>query len=164
MSQGTFRLRSEFLVFLINGTEISVYARPGRPLVTVAEGSPEATALANAIRGKIYSTNQQVAGRGGFVGGRVKIAFCANGSMSYDASDVGTVPGATSGETNDLGSSISRRGGWNVVLLGGAPVVRADWEGTGTSYSLTRYFRVRPSAQGKSAHIDGAEVPLAGSC
>jgi hypothetical protein len=48
--------------------------------------------------------------------------------------------------------------------LGGAPAVRADWEGTGTSYGLTHYFRVRPSANGRSALIDGAEVPLAGEC
>ena len=164
VSRATFRMRSEFLIFLVDGTELGVYARPGRPLVASAETSPEATALAHAIRGKVYSVSQQAAGRGGFVGGRFKVAFCANGSMTYDASNVGSVPGGTAGETSDLGSSISRRGVWNIVLLGGAPAIRADWEGTGTSYSLTRYFRVRPSADGRSALIDGAEIPLAGGC
>jgi hypothetical protein len=64
----------------------------------------------------------------------------------------------------DMGDATSRRGQWGVVLLAGAPVVRAHWNGTGSSYSLTRYFRVQPHADGSGARIDGTELPAAGSC
>jgi hypothetical protein len=51
-----------------------------------------------------------------------------------------------------------------VVLYAGAPAVEAHWQGTGTSYSLTRYFRIRPDAAGRSANVDGDDLPLAGRC
>jgi hypothetical protein len=157
----TAALRGEYLVLRgPNGSE-SGYARPGAPLVRDASGSAEAAALATALRGRVYALGSQAGGRGGaMAGGRVRLALCADGSAAYDASDVATTGAGSSG--GDVGSSMSRRGGWDVVLLAGAPAVRARWQGTGTSYSLTRYFRVVPEAGG--ATVDGVKLPLAGRC
>jgi hypothetical protein len=157
-ASATAALRGEYLVLRgPNGSE-SGYARPGAPLVRDASGSAEAAALAAAVRGRVYALGSQASGRGGaMAGGRVRLALCADGSAAYDASDV-----ATTGAGGDIGSSTSRRGGWDLVLLAGAPAVRARWQGTGTSYSLTRYFRVVPEAGG--ATVDGVRLPLAGRC
>ncbi|GLC25426.1 hypothetical protein [Roseisolibacter agri] len=149
--------RGEYLVFAGRGPE-SGYARPGTPLVREAGGSPAAATLARAVGGRVYALSQQAAGRGATVGGRVRLALCADGRIEYGASDLASTPDV------DMGGSVARRGAWDVVLLAGAPVVRARWQGTGTSYALTRYFRIRPDASGRSAEIDGRELPVAGRC
>ena len=156
LSLTAFR-RGDYLVLAAPGVE-SGYARPGTPLVREAGGAPAATALARAVGGRVYAVSQQAAGRGATVGGRVRLALCADGRVEYDASDLASTPDV------DMGGSVSRRGAWDVVLLAGAPAVRARWQGTGTSYSLTRYFRVRPDAAGRSAEIDGSVLPVAGRC
>jgi hypothetical protein len=159
---GTARLRGEYLVLRLRDTETG-YARPGRALVQSAEGSAEAAALARAITGRVYATSSQASGRGAFVGGRVRLALCGDGRIEYDASDVGSTP-SPSGGSVDMGSSVARRGRWGIVLHAGAPMVRAEWEGTGTSYSLTAYFRVEPDAGGQSATVDGVVRRVAGRC
>jgi hypothetical protein len=156
----TGRLRGEYLI-LRNGENETGYARPGRSLVQKAEGSPDAAALARAIDGRVYSRSRQAGGRGGAIAGdRVRLALCGNGAIEYDVSDVGSVRDGG----GSMGSTLSRRGTWNVVLYAGAPAVEAHWQGTGTSYSLTRYFRIRPDAAGRSANVDGDDLPLAGRC
>jgi hypothetical protein len=160
---GSLRLRGEFLILFIDGKEVGGYARPGRSLVESADGSAEAATLARSIIGKVFATGRQAGGRGAFVGGRRTVSFCANGGMAYVSSDVAST-GSSGGESVDMGSTFSRRGRWSVVLYTGVPVVRADWEGTGTSYSLVAYFRVTPSADGRSATVDGMPLPMTGSC
>jgi hypothetical protein len=155
-------LRGEYLV-LRAGEQESGYARPGRPLVTSAEGSPEALALARSIVGRVYATGTQAAGRGAYVGSRTRVAFCADGGMAFDASEMASAPGLPGGGI-DMGGTRTRRGEWTIVLRAGAPVVRATWRGTGSSYALTEYFDVRPAADGRSALIDGARLPAAGQC
>ena len=150
--------RGEYLVIRI-GTGESSYARNGVPLVKSAEGSAPALKLANAIGGKIFSSGNQASGRGGFVGGRMKLALCADGSIAFDASDVASTGG---NDGVDMGSTISRRGQWGIVLFAGLPMVKAQWEGTGSSYSLTRYFRIEPRANG--ARVDGTDLAVSGSC
>ena len=150
--------RGEYLVVQI-GTGESSYAREGVALVKTAEGSAPALKLANAIGGRIYSSGGQASGRGGFVGGRKRLALCADGTIAFDASDLASTGG---NDGVDMGSTTSRRGRWGVVLFAGLPTVRAEWEGTGSSYSLTRYFRVVPTTNG--AQVDGADLASAGSC
>ena len=159
---GSAMRRGEFLVLRIGNGESS-FGRPGVALVESAEHSADAAALARAITGRIYATGSQTAGRGGYIGGRVRIAFCADGSMAYDASDVAALPDGAGGGS-DMGSTRTRRGTWGIVLRAGAPTVRAQWEGTGSSYSLTEYFQVRAVPGGASAVIDGRELPVEGSC
>ena len=155
----TGRLRGEYLILTIAGNE-SGYARPGRSLVASAEGSPEGAALARAVSGRVYSTSTQAGNRGGaIVGARVRLALCNTGRIEYDVSDVGSVP-----DGGSIGSTTTRRGQWGVVLYAGSPVIKAQWQGTGTSYSLTAYFRVRPAASGNSANVDGVDLPLTGRC
>jgi len=161
---GALRLRGEFLILFIDGKEAGGYARPGRSLEGSAVGSAEAATLARGLIGKVFSTSRQAGGRGGFVGGRRSVSFCADGSMAYVSSDVASTPGSSPGEGVDMGSTFSRRGRWSVVLYTGVPAVRADWEGTGTSYSLVAYFRITPSADGRSATVDGVALPMTGSC
>ena len=156
----TGRLRGEYLV-LRTGDNETGYARPGRSLVKSADGSAAAAALTRAIAGRIYSQSSQAGGRGGaIVGRRVRLALCGNGGIEYDASDVGS---ARDGG-GSMGSTVTRRGTWAVVLYAGEPAVEAHWNGTGTSYSLTAYFRVRPDAAGRSANVDGIDLPLTGRC
>ena len=150
--------RGEYLVIQI-GTGGTSYARPGVSLVKSAEGSASALELANAIGGKIFSLSDQASGRGAMVGGRTRLALCADGSIAYDASDVASTGGA---DGVSMGSTTSRRGQWGIVLLAGLPAVKAQWDGTGSSYSLTRYFHVEPRANG--AMVDGTELSLSGSC
>jgi len=161
-ASGTGRLRGEYLVLRAGESE-SGYARPGTPLVRSAEGSSEAERLARAVVGRVYSTSQQASGRGAFVGGRVRLALCADGTIAYDASDVAATPGPLGGGA-DLGSTVTRRGTWDVVLVAGAPAVRAHWQGTGSSYSLTAYFHIRPDATGRSATVDVTQLPVTGRC
>ena len=161
-ASGTGRLRGEYLVLRAGESE-SGYARPGTPLVRSAEGSSEAERLARAVVGRVYSTSQQASGRGAFVGGRVRLALCADGTVAYDASDVAATPGPLGGGA-DLGSTVTRRGTWDVVLVAGAPAVRAHWQGTGSSYSLTAYFHIRPDATGRSATVDVTQLPVTGRC
>jgi hypothetical protein len=161
-AQATAFRRGEYLVLRIGDHE-SGYARPGEPLVESAMGNAAAEALARSITGRIYSSSSQASGRnGGFVGQRVRLALCSDGTVAFDASDVASVPGGMPDAGMDYGSGRSRRGTWGIVLLAGAPVVRAQWEGTGTTYSLTEYFRIRPTADG--ATVDGTELPATGSC
>lgn len=160
----SLRLRGEFIILFIDGKEVGGYGRPGRSLVENAAGSPAAAALARSVIGKIFATSRQASGRGAFAGGRQTVSFCSDGSMAYVSSDVASTPGSSPGEGVDMGSTFSRRGRWSVVLYTGVPVVRADWQGTGTSYSLVAYFRVTPSADGRSANVDGVQLPLGGSC
>ena len=150
--------RGEYLVIQIGNGGTS-YARPGVSLVKNAEGSAPALKLANAISGKIFSSSTQASGGGGFVGGRTRLALCADGTIAFDASDLASTGGS---EGVDMGSTTSRRGQWGIVLLAGLPTVKAQWEGTGSTYSLTRYFRIEPRANG--AIVDGADLSLAGSC
>ncbi len=160
---GTGYRRGEYLVLRVGEGETG-YARPGAPLVRSAEGSPEAAALRRAIVGRVYSASAQAGGRGAFVGRRVRLALCADGRIEYDASDLASTPGALPDDGVDFGSTVTRRGTWTIVLLAGAPVVRADWEGTGSTYALTGYFHIRPSADGRTAVVDGVELPVTGSC
>lgn len=158
---GTAHRRGEYLVLKIGERE-SGYARPGTPLVKSAEGSAEAAALARAITGRVYSASSQAGGGGAFVGGRVRLALCSDGSIEYDASDLATTPGALPGGGVDMGGTVTRRGSWSIVLVAGEPAVRAQWRGTGSSYSLTAYFRVRPTADG--AEVDGIRLPATDRC
>ena len=150
--------RGEYLVIQI-GTGGTSYARPGVSLVKTAEASAPALKLANAIGGKIFSSGSQASGGGGFVGGRTRLALCADGTIAFDASDVASTGGS---EGVDMGSTTSRRGQWGIVLLAGLPTVKAQWEGTGSSYSLTRYFHIEPRANG--VRVDGSDLSLSGSC
>jgi hypothetical protein len=152
--------RGEYLIVRIGDGETD-YARPDVPLVVSGEGSAAAMTFAQEIGGRIYSSSSQASGSGAFVGNRVRLALCADGTIAYDASDVATTGGD---EGVDMGSTASRRGEWSVVLLAGLPVVRAQWNGTGSSYSLTRYFRIQPGANGSGASVDGVQLPVTGSC
>ena len=158
-TSATGRLRDEFFVLTVNGAETG-YARPGRTLVRNAEASAEAAALARAVSGRIYSRSAQAGGRGGAIaGGRTRLALCADGTIAYDYSDVASTP-----DGGSTGNTVARRGRWGIVLYAGAPMVRAEWEGTGSSYALTAYFKVRPNASGQSANVDGADLPVTGRC
>jgi hypothetical protein len=63
-----------------------------------------------------------------------------------------------------MGSSVSRRGQWSVVLYAGAPAIMAHWRGTGTSHSLTAYFEVHPEPDGESIELRGQKLRLSGRC
>jgi hypothetical protein len=155
--------RGEYLVIRV-GTYHLELARPGTPLVRSAEGSTEAATLARAIIGREYSTRSEARGGGAYVGSRVRVALCAGGRIEYSRSDLATTPGSFPDAGVDMGSSYSRRGTWSVVLYAGIPVVRAEWEGSGTSYSLIAYLRVEPSWDGSTAVVDGMELPSTGHC
>jgi hypothetical protein len=129
--------------------------------VKSAQGSGAAENLARQIAGRIYSSSSQSSGRGAFVGNRVRLALCADGTIAFDVSDVATTGGS---DAVDMGNATARRGAWSVVLYAGIPAVRAEWNGTGSSYSLTRYFRIQPGKEGLSARIDGTDLPVTGSC
>lgn len=159
----TGRLRGEYLVLRAGDSE-SGYARPGRPLVQSAEGSPAAAVLARAVTGRVFSRGSQALGGGGAIAGaRTRLALCADGHVEYDVSDVGSAP-LPQGGGGSIGSSKTRRGEWSVVLLAGAPAVKAQWHGTGTSYSLTEYFQVKPDASGRSATVDGVTLAVTDRC
>jgi hypothetical protein len=155
--------RGAYLLLRLPGRVVG-YARPGTPLVQDAEGSSEALALAKAVVGRVYQTSAQASSRGSFIGGRTRLALCANGEVAYDFSDLASVPGNSPGTTNDMGTSVSRRGQWTVVLYAGAPTIMTRWRGSGSSYSLTAYFDVQPAADGKSADVDGKRLPMTGTC
>jgi len=161
-ARGTARIRDGYLVLAVGENE-SGYTRSGVPLVRDAAGSVVATALEKAITGRVYESISQAQGRGAAVGGRVRAAFCSDGRLEYDASDLASTPGALPGGGVDLGSTITRRGTWEVVLYAGAPVVRAHWQGTGMSYRLTRYFRVAPQPNG-TIKLDGITLHSGGRC
>jgi hypothetical protein len=152
--------RGDFLILRIGDGETG-YARPGVAIVRSAEGSPEAASLAQAIAGRIYSASTQSSARGAFVGSRVSLSLCSDGNIAFDVSDLASTAGAAG---VDMGDATSRRGQWTVVLRAGTPVVRAQWTGTGSSYSLTRYFRIQPHNDGSGARVDGTDLPVAGSC
>jgi len=153
------RLRGEYFILVIDGAETG-YARPGRDLVRDAQGSAEATAFTRTIAGRVYSTSTQAGRRdGAIVGGRTRLALCTNGQVEYDFSDVGSVP-----DGGSMGSTVARRGQWTVVLYAGAPTVMARWNGSGSSYSLTRFFAVRPDASGRSARVDGKDLAVTDRC
>ena len=160
---GTLFLRNGYLVLRMGQREYG-YARPGTPLVQSAEGSPEAAALSRAIAGRIYEVKSQTSGRGAMIGGRKRLAVCSDGRLEYDFSDLASTPGTGSGGGHDLGSTVTRRGTWNIVLRAGKPVLLGRWQGTGTSYSLTEYFDIVPAADGRSALVDGVSVPVTGKC
>jgi len=140
------------------------YARPGQSVVESAAGSIEAAALESAIAGRIYSASSQVASGGAFVGQRVRLALCSDRRIAWDVSDMASAPGGFSSPDLDFGNTVTRRGVWSVVLLAGAPAVRAQWQGTGSTYALTAYFMIRPSENGESAIVDGTRLPFAGTC
>jgi hypothetical protein len=158
--RGRAIIRDKYLILRVGDGESS-YARPGVSLVESAEESAAARDLAAAVAGRIYSTSSQANGRGAFVGGRRQLALCSDGSISFEASDLASTGGA---ESVDMGSSISRRGQWDIVLYAGLPVVRAKWSGTGSSYSLIRYFHIKPRADRSGANIDGIDLPVTGPC
>jgi hypothetical protein len=156
----TGRLRGEYFIFRAGDSETG-YARSGRSLVQSGAGSAEAAAYARALTGRVYSRSNQARGRGGaMVGGRLRYALCSNGAMELDASDVAVTPDGGGGG----GSTTTRRGAWSVVLYAGAPVVRAQWRGTGTSYSLIAYFHVQPEAGGRSIKVGDESLPMTGQC
>jgi hypothetical protein len=159
-TRGRAMRRGEYLVIRVGDGETS-YARPGTPLVKSAQGSDAAENLARQIAGRIYSSSSQSSGRGAFVGNRVRLALCADGTIAFDVSDVATTGGS---DAVDMGNATARRGTWSVILYAGIPAVRAEWNGTGSTYSLTRYFRIQPVREGSSARIDGTDLPVAGSC
>jgi hypothetical protein len=152
--------RGDYLIVRVGDGETG-YARDGVPIVRTAENSRAAQLFANAITGHIYSSSNQTSGRGAFVGDTRRLALCADGTIAFDVSDVAST-GGTDGV--DMGNATSRRGQWSVVLLAGTPAVRAQWNGTGSSYSLTRYFRIQPLGDGSAARIDGTELPVTGTC
>ena len=160
--QASAERRGEYLILRIGGNE-TPYARPGVSLVRDASGSPEAAALARAIRGNVYVASTQASGRGAFVGKRTRLALCADGEIQFSTSDLASAPGGFDNGGVDFGGSTSRRGGWEIVLYGGAPAVHARWEGTGTSYALDRYFTIVPGAGGRIT-VDGTPLPLQGHC
>jgi hypothetical protein len=154
------RLRGEYFILHIGDTETG-YARPGRSITQSAEGSAEAALLARALLGHVYARSSQAGGRGGaVVGGRLRLALCGDGTIQYDASDVAS--SADGG--GSMGSTMTRRGTWSIVLYAGTPLVKANWEGTGTSYSLTAYLRVQPDATGRSVNLGGETLPMTGRC
>jgi len=156
----TGRLRGEYFVFRSGGSETG-YARPGRSLVQSAEGSAEAAAYARALTGRVYARTNQAGGRGGAIAGaRLRYALCSNGAIEYDASDVASAPDGG----GSMGSTMTRRGTWSVVLYAGAPAVRAQWRGTGTSYSLIAFLALQPEAGARSIRVDGESVPMTGQC
>ena len=160
---GSARRRGEYLVLRVGSYEVAL-APPGVALAVSAEGSAEAQALARRIAGREYSSSTQAHGGGAFVGERVRLALCTDGSVAYSRSDLAATPGPLPGGGVDAGTSWSRRGRWSVVLYAGTPMVRAEWEGTGTSYSLVDYIRVEPAADGRSATVDGTMLPVTGRC
>jgi len=160
---GTAIRRGSYLIVRVGTYEVAL-APPGVPLEAGAEGSAAAAALAKAIAGREYSAGTQAQGGGAFVGSRVRLALCADGTVTYSRSDLAATPGALPGEGVDAGSSWSRRGRWRIVVYAGLPAVRADWEGTGSSYSLVRYIRVVPDPDGRSAVVDGDRLPVTGRC
>ena len=162
-ASGIGYLRNGYLVLRAAGRHTG-FARPGTPLVVPADGSAEAAALERAVTGRVYSAGSQASGRGATVGGRLRLALCADGRVELDASDLASTPGAGVGGGVDMGGAVARRGAWDVVLLAGAPAVRARWQGTGSTYSLTAYFAIEPAADGRSAEIDGTVLPVTGRC
>ena len=157
--EATGRLRGEYFVFRAGESETG-YARPGRSLVQSAEGSAEAAAYARALTGRVYARTNQAGGRGGAIaGGRLRYALCSNGTIEYDASDLASTP-----DGGSMGSTMTRRGTWSVVLHTGVPVVKAQWQGTGTSYSLIAYLTLKPEAGARSIRVDGESLPMTGQC
>jgi hypothetical protein len=128
------------------------------------DGSPEATAFLNTVNGRVYQVSSTASGRNASVGGRTRLALCSTGEIAYDVSNLASAAGPSFGETMDLGGSTSRRGRWTVVLYAGAPAVMARWQGTGTSYSLTAYFALRPSPDGQTVELNGTRLPAIGRC
>jgi hypothetical protein len=155
--------RGEYLVLRVGAYEVGL-APPGVPLVRGGETSPAAAQLANAVSGRVYSVSSQAHGRGASVGALVNLSLCADGRIAYSRSQLGATSGPLPGTGVDGGSSWSRRGAWTVVLLAGAPMVRAEWAGTGTTYSLVDYVRIDPAADGLSAEVDGTPLPVTGTC
>jgi hypothetical protein len=150
--------RGEYLVLQIDDA-VYGYARPGKPLVGNAQGSAEAERYARAIVGRVYGTNVQVSGRDRAVtGARVRLALCGDGSIAYDRSDLASAGGY------DIGETVVRRGVWSVVLYAGAPAVRAEWEGSGSTHDLVQYFQVAPSADTRSAVVNGVRLPVTDNC
>jgi hypothetical protein len=156
----TAERQGDYLIIRI-GSDETAYARDGVSLVRDASGARGAAALEQAIRGNIYVASTQASGRGAFVGRRTRLALCSNGEIQFGTSDLATTGGA---DAVDFGGSTSRRGGWEIVLYAGVPAVHAHWQGTGTSYSLDRYFRIVPGAAGRSITLDGTPLPLEGHC
>lgn len=160
---GSFALRSGYLVLRIGPREYG-YARPGVPLVQNGENSAAAEALARAISGRVYEIKSQVDGRGATIGGRRRLAVCSDGRLEFDFSDLASTRGSLPGRNVDFGDTVTRRGTWSIVLRAGKPVLRGQWQGTGTSYSLTEYFDIVPASDGRSAVVDGVSLPVAGKC
>jgi hypothetical protein len=156
----TAERQGEYLIIRI-GADETAYAREGVSLVRDASGSPAAAAVEQAIRGNVYLASTQASGRGAFVGRRTRLALCSDGEIQFGTSDLATTGGA---DAVDFGGSTARRGGWEIVLYAGMPAVHAHWQGTGTSYSLDRYFRIVPAAGGRSITVDGTPLPLQGHC
>ena len=90
----------------------------------------------------------------------MRLAVCTDGSIAFDSADV-TTSGAMPGGGVDLGSTTTRRGTWHIVLKGGKPVIQAQWQGTGTSYSLTGYFDI---VVGDGWKFRRCQRPSASSC
>ena len=162
-ASGTAIRRGDYLVVRVGTYEVAL-APPGVPLAVSAEGSAGAERLARLVLGREYSSSTQAHGGGAFAGRRVRLALCSDGTVAYSRSDLVATPGALPGGGVDGGSGWSRRGRWSIVLYAGAPTVRADWEGTGTSYSLVDYIRMEPAADGASAVVDGTRLPATGRC
>ena len=162
-ARGSAVRRGEYLVVRVGTYEVAL-APPGVPLVLAAARSAGAAALARSVGGREYSGGSQVHGRDAFIGSRMRLALCSDGSIAYSRSDLVASQGGEPGGGVDGGHSWSRRGVWSVVLYAGAPAVRAQWEGTGTSYSLVDYIQIEPAADGRSATVDGTRLMVTGYC
>ena len=162
-ASGTATRRGDYLILRVGTYEVAL-APPGVPLATDAEGSPDAERLARLVLGREFSRTAQAHGGGAFVGERVRLALCSDGGVAYSRSDLVSTPGSQPGGGVDGGSGWSRRGRWSIVLYAGLPVVRAVWEGTGTTYSLVDYIRIEPGANGRTVIVDGTELGVTGGC
>lgn len=155
--------RGPYLVVRLGTYEVGL-APPGLPLLQSGEGSPEAKALVSLVRGREYSSSLQAHGGGASVGARVHLSLCADGKIAYSRSELAATPGPLPETGVHGGTSWSRQGVWTIVLLAGGPVVRAEWEGTGSTYSLVDYIRIEPAPDGRSARVDGTDLPVTGTC
>ena len=116
-------------------------------IVKSAEGSKEAESLARSVTGMVYE-------------GMMRLALCSDGTAGLDQG----VAAKSAYNSVAMGNSGSRRGRWDIVLYGGAPAIRAQWERTATRGSVTRYFRVEPGSNGSGARVDGIELTVGGTC
>jgi hypothetical protein len=123
----------------------------------------EAVALERAIAGRVYSAPLLEAG-GTLSAQRARLSLCSDRRIAWDVSDLASAVASLASPDPGAGETITRRGTWSIVLLAGAPAIRAQWQGNGYSFPLTDYFMILPSTAGDSAIVDGFRLPVTGSC